>query len=101
MRLELVRRFGSTMLPDIFGVGDELAADRCNPSRNKIRVTQVASANGAIKTFADDVDETVTIVALQMKARMLSGHPRQHGCQMRGTEGERRRDPKSSAQIAR
>jgi hypothetical protein len=33
----------------------------------------VTHANCAVKTFADDIDETVTIVALQMKARMPSG----------------------------
>ena len=101
MRQQLVRRFGSPMLPDIFGAGDELAVDRRDPPCDQVRVAEVSDANCAVKTFADDVDETVTVARMNVKARMSPRELRKHRCQMRGTEGWRGRDPQSAAQIAR
>jgi hypothetical protein len=87
MREELFRRFRSAVLLDIFGAGDELATDGRDPPGDEGRVTELTHANCAVKTFADDIDETVTIVALQMKARMTPRQLRKHGRQMRWTEG--------------
>jgi hypothetical protein len=87
MRQQLVRRFGSPMLPDIFGAGDELAVNRRDPPCDQVRVAEVSDANCAVKTFADDVDETVTVARMNVKARMSPRELRKHRCQMRGTEG--------------
>ena len=87
MREELVRRFGSAMLPDIYGASDELSMDRPDPPCDQVRVAEVTHANCAVEAFADDVDETVTIARMHLKARMSPRELSKHGCQMRGTEG--------------
>ena len=87
MREELVRRFGSAVLPDIYGAGDELSTHRPDPRYDEVRVAEVTHANCAVKAFADDVDKTVTIARMHLKARMSPRELSKHGCQMRGTEG--------------
>ena len=79
MREQLVGRFKSAMLTDIFRAGDELATDGADPPRDEVRVAEVADANGAIKTFADDIDETVAVAALYVKARVSPRQLRKHG----------------------
>jgi hypothetical protein len=58
---DLVRRFGSAMLPDICGAGDDLSIDRPDPPCDQVRVGEVANANCAVETFTDKVDETVRV----------------------------------------
>jgi hypothetical protein len=38
--------------------------------RAMVRVTEVTDANGAVETFANDIDETVAIARLHVKALM-------------------------------
>ena len=88
MREELVRRFGSAVLPDIYWASDELSMDRPDPPCDQVRVAEVSDANCAVKTFADDVDETVTVLArMHMKAPMSPCELSKYGGQMRGAEG--------------
>ena len=61
MREELVRRFGSAMLADIYGASDKLSMDRPDPPCDQVRVAELTHANCAVKAFADDVDETVLL----------------------------------------
>jgi len=82
MREELVRCFGSAVLPDIYGARDELSMNRPDPPYNQVRVAEVTHANCAVKAFADDVDETVTVARMHLKARMSPRELSKYGCQM-------------------
>src|SRR5271168_5260833 len=86
MREELVWRFGSTMLPDIFRASDELSMDRPDPPCDQGRVAEVANANRTVEPFADKVDETVRVARVHLKAWMSRRELSEHGCQMGGTE---------------
>ncbi len=86
MREELARRFGSTMFPDIYGACDEFSTDGPDPPCDQVRVAEVTHANCAVETFADHVNDTVTIARVHLKARMSTRELSKHRRQMRGTE---------------
>ena len=44
--------------------------DRPDPAGDQVEIAEVTHANCAIETFADNVDETVTIARMHMKALM-------------------------------
>ena len=80
MREELVRRFRSAVLPNIYRACDELSMHRPDPPYDQVRVAEVTHANCAVKAFADDVDKTVTIARVHLKARMSPRELSKHGC---------------------
>ena len=87
MREELVRRFGSAVLPDIFRACDELSMDRSDPPCDQVRVAEVTDAYRTIETFADDIDETIAVARLYLKARMSPRDFCKHRRQMRRSQG--------------
>ena len=78
MRNEVVRRLGGTMRCDIVRAGDQFSIDGPDVSRDQVGVRKIANPDGAIETFCDEINEAITVDAMDVELRVPSRHVRKH-----------------------
>jgi hypothetical protein len=79
MRDEFVRRLGGTMRCDIVRAGDQFSIDRPDVSRDQVGVRKITNPDRAIETFGDEINEAITVDAMDVELRVPSRHVRKHG----------------------
>src|ERR1700739_722178 len=84
---EIVRRLGSSMLPDIVRTCHERPSEHPHTTWDQARVVEIADAYRTIETLPNDIHEAIAVARLYVEQRVAQRHFRKDRRQMRGPQG--------------